>query len=97
MIKMNIYQVVLKEKIRKDLKKIPQHILVKLYEWIEAVSHEGLLKIRKIPGFHDEPLKGDRKGQRSIRLSKSYRAIYILAMDGSVEVAEIIEVNKHDY
>ncbi len=74
---MNIYKVVIKEKIKKELLKLPPHILIKLYEWIEAVSHEGIMEIRKIPGFHDEPLKGGRKGQRSIRLSKSYRAIYI--------------------
>jgi proteic killer suppression protein len=94
---MNIYKVVIKEKIKKDLIKLPHHIVIKLYEWIEAVSHEGLMKVRKIPGFHDEPLKGDRKGQRSIRLSKSYRAIYIIGKDETMEIAEIIEVNKHDY
>ncbi len=61
------------------------------------MGHEGLQKIRKIPGFHDEPLKGVRKGQRSIRLNKAYRAIYQLGKSGKIEVVEIIEVNKHDY
>jgi proteic killer suppression protein len=55
------------------------------------------LAVRKIPGFHDEPLKGDRKGQRSIRLSKAYRAIYVIGNSGNIEIAEIIEVHKHDY
>jgi hypothetical protein len=32
--------------------------------------------VRKVPGFHDEPLSGKRFGQRSLRLSKSYRAFY---------------------
>ena len=94
---MNIYKVVIKEKVKKDLIKLPSHIVIKLYEWIEAVSHEGLMNIRKIPGFHDEPLKGERKGQRSIRLSRAYRAIYVTGKDGEMEIAEIIEVNKHDY
>ena len=94
---MNIYKVIIKEKIKKELIKLPTHIVLKLYEWIEAVSHEGILVIRKSPGFHDEPLKGKRKGQRSIRLSKSYRAIYIIGKDNTMEIAEIIEVNKHEY
>lgn len=82
---------------KRDLKKVPTHIAIKLYEWIEAVSHDGLIMVRKIPGYHDEPLKGKRKGQRSIRLSKSYRAIYELANDGKIEIVEVIEVNKHEY
>lgn len=53
--------------------------------------------MRKIPGYHDEPLRGKRDGQRSIRLSKSYRAIYEIKQDGSIEVVMVMEVNKHDY
>ena len=95
--KLEIYNVVLKKKLQDRLTTIPKHIVAKLTAWISAVSHDGLSEVRKIPGFHDEPLKGDRKGQRSIRLSKSYRAIYIIAQSGKMEVVEIIEVNKHDY
>lgn len=87
----------MEEKLTNRLKKLPRHIISKLTAWINAVSHDGLSEVRKIPGFHDEPLKGDRKGQRSIRLSKSYRAIYIINTNGQMEVVEIIEVNKHDY
>jgi proteic killer suppression protein len=57
----------------------------------------GLNKIRQRPGYHDEPLKGKRSGQRSIRLSKSYRAIYIITNDSMIEFVEVQEVNKHDY
>jgi toxin HigB-1 len=48
-------------------------------------------------GFHDEPLKGDRKGQRSIRLNKAYRAIYTEGQRKEVRIISIIEVNKHEY
>jgi proteic killer suppression protein len=65
--------------------------------WVNAVGHDGLSQVRKIPGYHDEPLHGNRKGQRSIRLSKSYRAIYIIDKNGKTEIVEIIEVSKHDY
>ena len=71
--------------------------MIKLFEWIDAVSHDGLTEVSKIPGYYDEPLKGQRKGQRSIRLSKAYRAIYEVGNNGQSEIVEIIEVNKHDY
>ncbi len=94
---MNIYKVVLSKAAKHDLKKLPAYIAIKLFEWIEAVSHDGLLEVRKIKGFHDEPLKGNRKGQRSIRLSKAYRAIYVIGDDNRMDIVEVIEVNKHDY
>ena len=53
--------------------------------------------LRKLPGYHDEPLKGDRLGQRSIRLNKAYRAIYIQEKDGAINLIIIEEVNKHEY
>lgn len=57
----------------------------------------GLQETRKCGGFHDEPLKGDRLGQRSIRLSLSYRAFYTEGLRGEIKIVTIIEVNKHDY
>ena len=94
---MEIYDVVLRKKLQDELKKLPKHIIAKLISWINAVGHDGLSQVRKISGYHDEPLHGNRKGQRSIRLSKSYRAIYLIDKLGQMEVVEIIEVNKHDY
>ena len=94
---MEIYDVVLRKKLQDDLRKLPKHIIAKLASWINAVGHDGLSQVSKISGYHDEPLYGSRKGQRSIRLSKSYRAIYIIDKLGQMELVEIIEVNKHDY
>lgn len=94
---MNIYTVVITKNAKRDLQKVPSYIALKLAAWIEAVSHDGLLEVRKIPGFHDEPLKGNRTGQRSIRLSKAYRAIYEIDNNGEMEIVQILEVNKHDY
>jgi proteic killer suppression protein len=52
----------------------------------------------KAPGFHDEPLKGKRSGPRSIRLSKSYRAIYRIEKDTKdEEFVHVEEVTKHEY
>lgn len=84
-------------KVKKDLKKLPDYILRKLQKWAEQVEMLGLKEIRKVPGYHDEPLKGERRGQRSIRLSQSYRAIYIDDKDGTVELVIVLEVSKHKY
>ena len=77
--------------------KVPLHIAVKLKAWADDFEKRGIEEVRKTKGYHDEPLKGKRKGERSIRLSKSYRAIYIIAKDRSIEFISIEEVNKHDY
>lgn len=82
-------------KLDKDLAKLPIHVLNKLRMWVEAVNHNGINTVRKIPGFHDEPLQGGRKGQRSIRLNKAYRAIYV--EDKNTIKITVIEVNKHEY
>jgi toxin HigB-1 len=62
--------------VKKNIHKIPLPIKKKLFTWAAAVEKRGLNDVRKIPGYHDEPLKGDRLGQRSIRLNKQWRAIY---------------------
>ena len=94
---MDIRRVIVSENAEDDLRKIPEYITLKLQSWIESVSVNGILYVRKIRGFHDEPLQGKRKGQRSIRLSRSYRAIYVVRENRKVEFIEILEVNKHVY
>lgn len=89
--------VVLSTTARKDLRKCPSHIVRKLMAWIGSVQSVGLEATRKTPGYHDEPLKGDWKGHRSIRLSRAYRAIYRIKENDSVEFALIQTVNKHEY
>lgn len=84
-------------KVRKVLRKIPSYIVVKLQKWAEDVERFGLPEILKLPGYHDEPLIGKRKKQRSIRLSRDYRAIYEERKDGTIIIVEVMEVTKHDY
>jgi len=85
----------------RELRRAPSHIVVKLMGWVAAVEDQGLEEVRRIPGYHDEPLRGDRAGQRSIRLSRSYRAFYVVRdrqeEDQTVEFVSVEEVNKHDY
>ena len=81
----------------KQLRRVPFHIVVKLKSWVELIETVGLEATRKVPGYHDEPLAGKRRGQRSIRLSRSYRAIYEIRAVGQVEIVRVEEVTKHEY
>ncbi|MFH1223212.1 MAG: type II toxin-antitoxin system mRNA interferase toxin, RelE/StbE family [Pseudomonadota bacterium] len=65
----------------------------KLFTWAAQVEEMGIEEVRKLRGYHDEPLKGDKQGYRSIRLNRSYRAIYSVRS----EIILIEEVNKHEY
>ena len=80
----------------KGIQRAPHHIAEKLQTWIKVVKLKGLERVRQIPGYHDEPLKGSRMGQRSIRLNRSYRAIYEVFYDEAI-IIRIEEVTKHDY
>jgi len=90
------YRVELERRAKKDLLKCPLHVRRKLLDWVEDVEDRGLEEVRKIKGYHDEALHGERKNQRSIRLSRSYRAFYTEEGNNLILV-RIIEVNKHDY
>jgi toxin HigB-1 len=82
---------------RKQLVKVPDHIVRKFALWVDLVRVEGLESARAVPGFRDHPLKGQWQGYRAVRLSDAYRAIYIIHSDGLVEAVYVEEVNKHDY
>lgn len=80
-----------------DLLRVPEYIRKKMKFWISLVETEGLDQCRRIKGFHDEPLRGRRHGQRSIRLNQAYRAIYVISSGGSISFVSIEEVHKHEY
>lgn len=86
--------VVLGKLAAKSLRKCPKHVAVKLAFWIRQVEDIGLEQVRRIPGYHDEALKGNLVGKRSIRLSKAYRAVYMLKKD-TVEFVLIEDVSNH--
>jgi len=82
---------------KKQLAKIPVHIVKKFALWVDLVSLEGLAAARAIPGYRDHVLKGEWKGYRAIRLSAAYRAIYQERQAGAIRLVYVEEVNKHDY
>jgi proteic killer suppression protein len=95
-----IKAVKLSKAVQKALRKHPEHVVVKLLGWVDLVENEGLESARRIPGYHDEPLWGQRQGQRSIRLSRGWRAIYVIVEPRREEeesFVEVTEVSKHDY
>jgi proteic killer suppression protein len=82
---------------KKQISRLPRHIVENLAAWIDDIEDRGLEEVRKLPGYHDEPLHGDRWGQRSIRLNRSYRAIYVVLRNEKMQFISIEEVSKHDY
>lgn len=90
-----ITKVTMSRNFEKQLDRVPDFIQSKVVSWIFSLNLVGLAETRKKPGLHDEPLKGSRKGQRSVRLNKAYRLIYWVLQD-QVHI-ELLEVHKHEY
>lgn len=81
----------------KQISKLPIEIREAFFVWAKAVEKAGIYSVRLSRGYHDEPLKGKRQGQRSVRLNRSYRVIYEQYEDGECIIIGVIEVNKHEY
>ncbi len=81
----------------KQLRRVPFFIKEALLVWVESVEEQGLTEVRKLKGYHDEPLQGTRRGQRSVRLNRAYRLIYVEGNDGEITIVTLQEVHKHDY
>jgi mRNA-degrading endonuclease RelE of RelBE toxin-antitoxin system len=70
--------------------------VVRKYElWKNIVFRHGPEKLREFPGFHDEKLKGRRKGERSSRLNLQYRVIY--TVDRTIVTVYVLEITPHKY
>ena len=92
-----IRSVRLSRRAEKDLERVPGHIANNVLEWIDAVAHDGLEAVRRVPGYHDEPLQGRWYGYRSIRLNRAYRAIYRITSEGDLELVYLEKITKHEY
>jgi plasmid maintenance system killer protein len=77
------------------LSKLPEAVLKRYEKWKDVVRISGPQGLRAIKGFHDEALKGDRKGQRSSRLNQQYRVIYEIS--AREVLVYVLEVTAHDY
>jgi len=92
-----IVNVKISAKAIKNLKRAPKYIQEKFTAWVIAVNKSGLENTKRCLGWHDEQLLGKRSGQRSIRLNKQWRAIYLINKNNEIKFIEIIEVTPHDY
>jgi len=81
--------------IEKICKKLPEAVVKKYELWKDIIFRHGPEKLKEFPGFHDEKLKGERKGQRSSRLSSLYRVVYIVERD--VVTVFVLEITPHKY
>jgi len=79
----------------KKRKLIPLQVLKKYELWKDLVFRHGPEILKEFPGFHDEKLKGDRKGQRSSRLNLQYRVIYVV--NGADVIVYVLELTPHKY
>lgn len=83
--------------VSKQLLTLPFYIKDKFFSWVLKVDLIGILETRKWTSYHDEPLKGRLAGQRSVRLSRSYRVIYIELSINKETIINVISVTKHKY
>ncbi len=81
--------------IRKRCARAPAAVVRKYELWKNIVFRHGPEKLREFPGFHDEKLKGRRKGERSSRLSLQYRVIY--TVDRNAVTVFVLEITPHKY
>ena len=75
--------------------KLPINVVKKYELRKNIIFRHGPEKLKEFPGFHDEKLLGERKGQRSSRLSLQYRVVY--AVERSIVTVFVLEITPHDY
>jgi len=80
----------------KDLLKTLKALVIKFQKWVDDIEKYGLEEVRKVRGWHDHALKGDRAGQRAIYINKQWRAVYVIE-GGEVKIVKVIEVHPHEY
>ena len=75
--------------------KLPLEVVKKYELWKDIIFRHGSKKLKEFSGFHDEKLRGKRKGQRSSRLSLQYRVIYTVERD--IVTVFVLKITPHEY
>ena len=89
--------VVVSRAAQKDLRRVSAQIRDSFARWVALVETSGIMAARAVPGYNDEALNGKRQHQRSVRLSKGYRAIYETRKDGALHFISVEEITNHEY
>jgi toxin HigB-1 len=90
-----MWEVYENRRVARTLSRIPTEILKRYEKWKDIVRISGPSGLRLIKGFHDEALRGERKGHRSSRLSLQFRVIYKIERDQVMVL--VVEITPHDY
>jgi proteic killer suppression protein len=91
-----ITRVVIVKQARKALRSVPRQVAAKFRISVVSVETVGLEQVRKVPGYHDAPLRGPLVGMRSIRLNDAHRAYYRVEGD-TAKLVRVTGVDKHLY
>ncbi len=83
------------KKATKQLKNIPNEILMRYEKWKDIVAISGPEGLKLIRGFNDESLSGEWEGHRSSRLNIQYRVIYKIVNEELY--VKVFRVTPHDY
>jgi proteic killer suppression protein len=83
------------EKLLKN-NRLPDLVKNKYLKWQSEVEEKGLEEVKKIPGYHDEPIK-TRPGQHSVRLNSGYRVFYETFEERGVMHLRVLEISVHEY
>jgi len=76
--------------------KLPTNVKEKFLDWEKAVQEKGLPEVKKIPGFHDEPVKST-PGRHSVRMNQGYRVFYDTVEENGVIKIKVVDINMHKY
>jgi toxin HigB-1 len=90
-------QVIIPKRVFKSLTNLPSYIRDKFHRWVRYVNKLRVSKAQMYPGFRDEKLRGQRSGQRSVRLNRQYRVIYQIKNKEDCKDVTVLEVNAHAY
>lgn len=84
-------------KVQKQIFKLPSYVVGSFYDWVKAVEFDGMENVKKLSGYHDEKLKGEWEGFRSVRLTKVYRVFYCELKKEEFYIVRVVKVSRHEY
>ncbi|MFN8845350.1 MAG: hypothetical protein ACK5V3_00025 [Bdellovibrionales bacterium] len=70
--------------------KLPQLVKEKFLKWEKEVNEKGIGEVRKIPGYHDEPVG---TGGRSVRLNDHFRACYEILVENGISIIKVFSIS----
>lgn len=74
-----------------DTRRLPSELVVRLRRMLTALDEATIPRHIDLPGWRLHPLKGDRSGQWSLRVSANWRLIF------RFDEGEAVDVDLIDY